>query len=284
MMLQKQHVARATVMSAWVAMAAAALAQATADHFEAASVKPSQSSGQRFSLSGGPGSSDPGRIVYSNTILRPILLNAFDVKNYQLTGPEWLDTLRFDITAKIPEGATKEQFQAMLRNLLVERFRMAMHRESKEMPIYALLPARGGPRIKPLDEPGGPAKPIDEQAATVQRAEGRDGFPVVSFKAPGVVIETKNGVARATAHEVPLTRFADFLSGRLGRPVVDTTGLGGKYSFEVYFTPDGPGAADGAEPDVFSAVQQQLGLRLEARKGAIELLVIDRAEKVPAEN
>lgn len=229
-------------------------------------------------MNGGPGTSDPGRISYSNSMLRRVLLLAYDVKNYQLMGPEWLDTLRFDITATVPEGATKEQFQAMLRDLLATRFKMTVHWESKELPIYALLVAKNGPKIKPRDA----ASPGEEQLAAMQKDEGKDGFPVLSLPAAGLVIETRNGRARVTAKAVPIPKLADLLSGQVGRPVFDRTGLAGDYSFVLYFTPDDATAGD--EPFLPAALQEQLGLRLEARKGPVDLLVIDHVEKVPTEN
>jgi uncharacterized protein (TIGR03435 family) len=253
--------------------------------FEVASVKPAKVEGGRYTMKGGPGTSDPDRITYTNIMLRAILLSAYDVKTYQISAPQWIDTLRFDITAKLPGGATKEQFHAMLRNLLESRFKMTLHRESKELPVYALLVAKNGPKIKPTTEDGtAPIELGDAQLATIQRAEGRDGFPVVSMPVPGLIIETKNGTARITAKAVPLSKFADILSSQVGRPVLDTTGLAGNYSFLVYFTPEGASSGDSPEPGIFGAVQEQLGLRLEARKAAVELLVIDHAEKVPTGN
>ena len=253
--------------------------------FEVASVKPTNSVSGRFTINGGPGTSDPGRISYTNIMLRRILLSAYDVKNYQLSGPDWLDTLRFDITAKIPESATKEQFQLMLRNLLETRFKMTHHRESKELPIYALVVAKNGPKIKATAHDEVSGKSDEEQTtAVIQPGEGKDGFPPLSLRAPALVIETKNGRARVTAKGIPLAKFADLLSGQLGRPVVDMTGLNGNYSFVVYFTPEGPNAGDASEPSIFGALQERLGLKLDARKGPVELLVIDHAEKVPTEN
>ncbi len=240
--------------------------------FDVASVKASKSPGGRVAMT-----RDPGRITYTNITLRRVLLAAYDVKNYQLVGPDWLETLRFDITAGIPEGATEEQFKAMLRDLLATRFKMTIHRESKELPIYALLVARNGAKIKPQDGTSTDA----EQIAGMQRDEGKDGFPVLSLPTAGLVIETRNGRARVTAKDVPIEKLADLLSGQVGRPVFDRTGLAGNYSFVLYFTPE---SGEGAEPFVFTALQQQLGLRLEARKGPVELLVIDHAEKVPTEN
>jgi uncharacterized protein (TIGR03435 family) len=247
--------------------------------FDAASVKAVQSAGGRFTMSGGPGTNDPGRISYENIPLRIVLLSAYGLKNYQLVGPDWLNTLRFDITAKIPDGATKEQFQSMLRSLLEARFRMTLHRESKELPIYDLLVAKKGPKLKAVT-----AQPTDEQIATALPGEGADGFPKLSMPSSGIVIETKNGAARITANAVTLAKFAEMLSGRVGRPVIDRTEIAGTYSFVVYFTPEGATPSDSSEPDIFAAMQEQLGLRLEARKGPVEMLVIDYAEKIPTGN
>jgi uncharacterized protein (TIGR03435 family) len=252
--------------------------------FEVASVKPAKSTGGRFTMNGGPGTGDPGRITYTNIMLRRILLSAYDVKNYQISGPDWLDSLRFDITAKVPEGATQEQFQLMLRNLLATRFKMTIHRESRELPIYALLTAKNGPKVSPAVEDGSAAKQPDDQLAAIQSFEGKDGFPALALRAPGLVIETKNGRARVTAKATPISKLADLLSGQLGRPVIDMTGLTGNYSFVVYFTPEDQNPDSGSDPSIFGALQEQLGLRLEARKGPLEFLVIDHAEKVPTGN
>jgi uncharacterized protein (TIGR03435 family) len=267
-MLEKRHFVLAIV----------AMGTAFPQTFEVASVKSSPSTGGRFIMNGGPGSSDPDRIVYTNITLKRILLSAFDVRNYQISGPDFLDTLRFDITAKVPEGATKIQFQRMLQDLLGTRFQMRAHRESRELPLYALLVAKNGPKIKPTS--AGPAG--EEQLAAMRANDGKDGFPVLSLQAPGLVIETRNGRARITAKDVPLAKLADLLSGEVSRPVVDETGLEGNYSFALYFTPES--STSGDEPFLFPALQQQLGLRLEPRKGALEMLLIDHIERVPTGN
>jgi uncharacterized protein (TIGR03435 family) len=247
--------------------------------FEAASVKAGPSTGGRFTMTGGPGTNDPGRISYTNVPLRIVLLTAYDVKNYQLLGPEWLNTLHFDIAAKVPDGATKEQCQEMLRSLLESRFRMTLHRETKELPIYELLAAKKGIKIKPAT-----TQSPEGEIATVLPGVGPDGFPKLLLPSPGVIIETKDGVARLTANEVTLPKFAESLTTRVGRPVIDKTDLAGTYSFVVYYTPEGAAASDSSEPDLFTALVAQLGLRLEATKGPVELLVIDHAEKTPTEN
>jgi uncharacterized protein (TIGR03435 family) len=235
--------------------------------FEVASVKPSTATNGRVVIK-----NDPGRISYSNIMLKRVLLDAYDVKNYQISGPDWLDTLRFDITAKVPDGASKEDAKAMFRDLLTARFRMTVHRELKELPIYALLVAKNGPKIKEVKAKSAES-PSKEQLATMMRDEGKDGFPVLSLQPGGLVIETRGGRGRITAKEVPLAKLADLLSGELGRPVIDSTALLGNYSFVAYFTPER--SETGSNSFIFAALQEQLGLRLEARKGPVELLVID---------
>jgi uncharacterized protein (TIGR03435 family) len=254
--------------------------------FEVASVKPAHplAGTARFSMSGGPGTGDPGRISFTNIMLKRVLLSAYDIKPWQISGPDWLDYLRFDITARIPEGATRAQFQVMLRNLLVDRFRMAVHRETREVSIYALVVAKNGPKLKLAANDSETAAPTpDEQLAIMKREEGSDGFPALSLGASGLVIETRNGRGRVTARRTVLSKFADLLAGQLGRPVIDRTGLSGTYDFVLYFAPEGM-SANTTDPGIFGALHEQLGLRLEARKGPVEMIVVDHAEPVPTEN
>src|ERR1035438_4799324 len=143
-----------------------AFGQAAAESptFEVASVKPAepQPPGQmRIRMSGGPGTADPGQLTYTNVALKDVLMNAYGVKGDQINGPKWLDSERFDIAAKIPEGATKEQFKLMLQNLLAERFKLTLHHETKELPMYALVVGKGGSKLK---------ESVDEDAATPQGA------------------------------------------------------------------------------------------------------------------
>ena len=246
-----------------------------AQSFDTASVRPSSSTSARFSMK-----DDPGRITYTNVPLRRVLLAAYDVKNYQLAGPDWLNTLRYDISANVPPGATKEQIAVMLRHLLVSRFRMTIRRESRELPIYAMIAGKSGLKIKPT----GAAPQADEQIATVKQQEGKDGLPVLDLGAGGLVIETKNGRARISAKAIPLTRLADMLSTRVGKPVLDQTGLTGLYDFTLYFSPEGTPLDTAIDPDIFVALQEQLGLKLEATKGSIDMVIVDRADKIPEEN
>jgi uncharacterized protein (TIGR03435 family) len=265
---------RILAVALWVAVST------SAQTFEAVSVKPAEPAPGQLSMKGGPGTNDPGRIDYRNILLRRVLLRAYAMKDYQIVGPDWLDTLRFDILATLPANATNEQFQAMLRDLLATRFKMAAHRETRELPIYRLVLAKGGAKIQ-ADKSG---ETQEEQLASIRPVDGKDGFPVLSLPAPGIVIESRNGRVRVTARAATMAKFADLLSGQTGRAVVDTSGLTGSYSFVLYYSPDDPSAAPGAESNIFGALPEQLGLRLEAHKGPVELLVIDHIDKVPAAN
>ena len=294
---------------------------AFAQTFEVASVKPAAPiTGNRIQvmMRGGPGSPDPGQITYSNVTVKNVLMNAYGVKGFQISGPGWLDSERYDIVAKLPRGATKAQFMVMLQNLLAERFKLTLHREKKDLPMYALVVGKNGPKLKEsVDDPppkegdapkaGGPA---DGPVVMGRMAMGKDGFPVLPPGAGGrgsTAIMLMNGNARMTATKQSMAGLAEMLSGQLDLPVVDMTGLTGKYDYTLYFAPEGglgmklgmlappPGEGGGgapmasapdaqSSPNLFSALQEQLGLKLEQRKGPVDLLVIDHLEKAPVEN
>src|SRR5437868_2950308 len=120
----------------------AAWAQVTGPTFEVASIKPSApiTDGRIMTrIRGGPGTPDPGQFTCTNVTIKLLMINAYNVKGYQIAGPDWMDSERFDITAKISPDTTKEQFQQMLQNLLKERFHLTLHHQNKEMPMYALV-------------------------------------------------------------------------------------------------------------------------------------------------
>lgn len=224
---------------------------------------------------GGVGTADPERIVYNGFTLGALLLDAFDVKHsWRILGPDWLngDLERYDVTAKIPAGATKEQFRLMMRHLLVDRFDIAWHWETKQVQGYSLVVGKNGPKFAVPD------------AAKSECSK----LPI--GKGPDVRVSTSaRGICLVMAQQ-PLSRLADFLYGTLARPVTDGTGLNGLYDFTLFYSVDGTIAArtfrsdsDGA-PYVTTAVQEQLGLKLEPRKVPIDFLVVDRANKVPTEN
>ena len=125
--------------------------------FEVASVKPAApitGNTIRVMMRGGPGSPDPGQITYTNVTVKNVLMNAYGVKGFQISGPGWLDSERYDIVAKVPRGATKAEFMVMLQNLLAERFKLTLHREKKDLPMYALVVGKNGPKLKEsVDDP-----------------------------------------------------------------------------------------------------------------------------------
>jgi len=294
--------------------------------FEVATIKPAQppqpnAQGLMFLRppSGGPGSRDPGRVNYPYMTLKAILMRAYNVKNFQITGPSWLDTGRFDITATMPPDTTKQQFQIMLQNLIRDRFQMSVHREKKELPMYSLVLAKAGK----LKESTANKAPIDSDSAPPPPPPGPpkfgpDGFPiepVALTSRPGMIVFMRPGGARITATAQTIQDLTDRLSNQLNRPVIDNTGLTAKYDFTLTYAPapneglfgGGPGqammalgrgpapgpagndsvpaAADVETPPLLmEALQSQLGLKLEPKKGDVEILVIDKIEKTPTEN
>lgn len=217
--------------------------------FEVASIKPlSGFVNARASFSG-------SRITLSGYALEGLIMDAYKVESWQIAGgPEWLDNQPFEIIGKAPgdTAPTPEHRRQMLQTLLEERFRLKVHREMKEGPVYALEVAKRGPKIK--------------------RSTAGD---------PAYSLRTQRGVTTLTFQKQDMESLVHQLSSaHLGRPVVDKTGLTGDWDFELSFMPNAP--PDSSVPDVFTAVQEQLGLKLEAQKGPVERLVIDHAEKPSA--
>jgi uncharacterized protein (TIGR03435 family) len=253
-------------------------------HFEVASVKQSTVRA-RASIRGGPGTSDPGQITFTNVTMTNVLLRAYDVKSYQLVGPDWLSSERYEIIAKIPPGTTKEQFNRMLQNLLAERFHLAVHHETKELQGYELVKGKSGPKLKPSTETGPDVQPTEAPKTDAK------GFPQLS--APGLVmmegVRGKAVISYLTARAQPLSALVETISKEFRLPVADRTGLTGKFDFTLEFAPQAPGALpiespDESAPNLITAVPQQLGLRLEPKKIPTDIVVVDRADKVPTQN
>lgn len=266
--------------------------------FEAASVKPSPpgfANGIRFRtlLSGGPGTSSPGVVRCTNCTLSDLVLKAYDIEKYQLSGPTWLDT-ELLVTARVPNGATNEQFRLMLQNLLAERFKLAFHREKKDMPGYALVVGKGGFKLKEAVAAEPAHLPQEDRPRTTV---GRDGFVVVppGYPADGV-FSFRNGDAlfSTVAGKASMGQVARELTRDLQKPVADATGLKGKCDFVLYWAlelPEPPSAPGGDLPvastplPTLSEALQKLGLKLEPKKKVpADVLVIDHVEKVPTEN
>lgn len=246
--------------------------------FEAASIKPSaprDGRGRTVRMDGGPGTKDPTRIDFLNVSLASLITRAYGLSYWQLSGPDWIETESFDVTAKVPPGATKEQFHTMLQNLLAERFGLKVHPERKEVELYSLTAAKNGPKLKPHvktpeaeagAEPSGPMK------------TDPGGYPIL---APGTTMAWMRGKARLHGRDQDIAWLVGQLSGQLGGPVTDNTGLTGRYDFALFWAAR---QGDDGSPDLPEAVQQQLGLKLERKKGPIDMLVVDRVDKAPREN
>jgi uncharacterized protein (TIGR03435 family) len=265
--------------------------------FEAASIKPAKPSARqrRPGLEGGPGTSDPGRIRYSNISLRDLIMVAYRVRGFQLsaTDAKALDAKTFELIAQLPPDATQAQLRIMLQNLLTERFHLALHRERKLMPVYTLVIAKGGPKLTDSAEktdavdaddfdPLPPAPPNELEVHD-------DGYPNVPAREGSWLVALRSGYARTHQLNASMADLAGILSNQLEKPVIDATGLKGRYEFTLSWlaaVPASPPTASPADPgpDLFAAVQQQLGLKLEASRATVEVLVIDHFDRDPVEN
>jgi uncharacterized protein (TIGR03435 family) len=254
--------------------------------FDVASVKPASPTqpGGRMVIGmtgrrGGPGTGDPGRVHYAAISMRFILSEAFGGKNVRIVAPGWQDDAWFQIDATMPPATTEEQFRVMMQNLLADRFQLKFHRETKDVAAYTLVVAKGGPKMKEsVDLP-----PADNSAPRLQM--GADGYAVAPQRA-GAFVQNMDDRVRVTYQQTTMQSLANGLAGYAGGPVADATGLAGKYDFILTFAKPSaaPSTDAGAAPDIFSAVQSQLGLRLEQKKGTVEQVVVDHLEKTAAEN
>lgn len=257
--------------------------------FEVASVKPNKSGDQRVMIQMPPN----GRYTATNVALRMLLRQAFDVQDFQIVGgPNWIATDRFDIVAKPPDGMTgPEQIRPMVRALLADRFKLVAHNETREMPIFSLMVARADGKLGP--------KLSDAKVDCEARfAAARRGGPPSTFPTPGQPVECgfMIGPGNMNVGGMAIIELARALSPMVGRIVIDKTGLKGRYDFQMTFAPEGrgfgpgpgpgpaePPPADPNTPSLFTALQEQLGLKLESERGSVDVVVIDRVEQ-PSED
>jgi uncharacterized protein (TIGR03435 family) len=315
-----------------VLLPAAAFAQASANvsdgpgagaRFEVASVKPvlnwpppSTVPGERGPRPAGGGCPtsmkvEPNRVDFRCTDLVGLIGYAFRISPERVTGPAWMDSPRFNIEANIPQGASKNQVPEMFQNLLADRFKLVIHRQTANLPVYALVLAKGRLKINkaaPQESAGSP--PVDSGAqstfeqfyGTVQSrafpgADGSDPVMIMSNPRMGTVRQTGDPYRgqRWEAPNVSFAGLADLLDRvtPLSLPVIDMTGIGGRYNLTLEVSlkdlreTAGPGNAGDMEEIVLSAFNNgllKLGLRLERRKGPLETVVVDRVEKTPTEN
>ena len=243
--------------------------------FEAASVRRTDQCGVHNSV-------DPGRIELSGVPLKAVLREAFTVAMDDIVGPSWLETDCFSISVKIPEGVAKDRLPAMWRALLVDRFQLSTHMETRQRPGYVLLVDKAGSKLK--------ASEVSTNAVGARAGQVRFGSTMVSSGIKG---------------SMTTASLAGFLSRRLDGPVRDLTGLTGKYDIDITWAPDRTVEKVGAfaqyqamrlsaeeieaslpagTGNLFEVVRETLGLRLESRKSSVEVVVIDHVERIPTEN
>lgn len=210
---------------------------------------------------------------------------AYGNSSYQLSGPGWIDNERFTVTAKLPEGATKEQLKLMMRNLLIERFRLAAHFEKKEVTGYQLVVAKGGPKL--AASPGDPSQNDDstKPPAPFRMTLDKEGYPELPA-GRHYSMAIANDRARWRFADESLEHFAEVLGDQIHQPIINATGLTGKYDFVVSWSSAAmqPSVPADSGPNIFAAIQEQLGLKLESKKLPVDSVVIDHIARTPSEN
>jgi uncharacterized protein (TIGR03435 family) len=191
-----------------------------------------------------------------------------------MTVPDWMGSRNFDILARAPAGATKDQVPQMWQSLLADRFQLAVHREPKTVAHYSLTVAKGGPKFTESVE-----QPVPPQGDTGGSKVDKDGFP--ELNRPGM-IGAADGRISLYRPNATMDLLARLLAGQLGSPVTDETGLKGSYDIRLHWVRET--APENMGPRLAEAVPQQLGLRLEWKKGPVEFLVVDHIEKMPSGN
>ena len=257
----------------WIAivtMACGSLACAETS-FEVASVKPAQEKAIR--CSGGPGTSDPGMWSCGNAPLVYLISIAYDLQRYQYQPPVWMFDSRYDVVARVGSGTTKEQFRRMQQDLLVKRFHLQFHYEPKEMPVSELTVVKRGL----LKES---AAPVPEKRDFVQG-------PLSSL----------DGTEHWNVINVSMEEITPLFALQVGGPIKDATGLKGRYDLSLTWyreiSPElkvrleamGETVTTGEGGPTFrQALQDQLGLKLDVKKGMVPVMLIDHADKIPVAN
>jgi uncharacterized protein (TIGR03435 family) len=255
----------------------------TSPAFEVASVKPNKSGTDEMV----GGLAEPGgRFTVTNTPLREIIRAAYRVQRYQVAGgPSWIDSDRFDIVAKANGSPSPPEILSMLRPLLAERFKLAVHNETRQLPVFALVVAGSagklGPHLRPSD--------ADCIAEVTARLQGGAIAPPPADPLHQPCGSAGGPLGYTTARGLTMGQIAFGLSRNVGRAVMDRTGLAGYFDYELTWTPDQmpprpPGAPDLPPVDpngssIFTALQEQLGLKMEPTTGPVDVIVIDHVEQ-----
>jgi uncharacterized protein (TIGR03435 family) len=267
------------------------------------------SPGERLTVEG-------ARVDIRYMSLSRLILTAYRLKPYQLSGPDWMKSQRFDIIAKLPEGASKAQVPEMLQALLAERFKLAIHHEKKEQPVYALVVGKNGAKLQPAAADADAALPNTPGGRGLYTPDGE-----ASMDANGNVAVTggpvgpmrggrgSDGGMKMDMLKITMPGLAELLRPHEDRPVIDMTNLPGTYRFTFEIFPPSPsadggrkggppadgaggrdGGAPGADPphdsfgDALFQALEKAGLKLEKSKAPIETIIVDRLEKTPTEN
>ena len=211
---------------------------------------------------GGPGTGSAERITFTFISLKNLIRAAYNVRSpHHIEAPSWMESATFDVVANVPRGATRDQANLMLQNLLADRFQLKVHRSTRELPIYALVVAKNGPKLKvSVADPDAP-KPRGTLWSGGRKKFEFDRWTMASF--------------------------AGTLENDVDRPVIDMTGLDGTYDIRLEFAETRPffgSPPDPQAPELFTALTEQLGLRLEPTRGPVVVLIVDSALRQPTEN
>lgn len=196
-----------------------------------------------------------GKLSATNITVKSMLEVAYGVNSQQIGGPAWIDSDRFDLAATSPEGVADTEVKPMLQALMKDRFGLAAHIEMREMPVYNMVVGRDKLKIRPFDPAVAPLHPAMMPGAT-----------------------------NATAGNQTMPEIADLLGRITGRPVIDKTGLEGRYAYFIQYGQLGGTSGPEQAPDIFGAVQEQLGLKLESARASLRMIVVDNINRTPTEN
>jgi len=220
--------------------------------FEVASVRPAAAQAREDRSSAGG-----DRVSYAHTTMFGLIANAYQVRGFQIDGPSWIRTERYDVVAKAPDNTPKDQIPLMLQSLLVERFQLKVHRETRELPVYALIFVKESPKLEKVES--------DALGGVDLAADGRRRFLRTSME-----------------------QLVMYLTAMSGRPVLDKTNRAGVYDFPLELSMEEVGGINASanstqRPSIFTSVEE-LGLKLESRKAPFDMIVVDGGTKTPTEN
>jgi uncharacterized protein (TIGR03435 family) len=277
------NILQAILISLVTAASVVAQAEAPARKFDVASIKPAAPGARGMFIR-----PIAGGVAVTNMTLKELIIIAYRIQPFQLSGgPDWIDSARYDISAKSDNAPKTTEIPLMLQGLLADRFQLKISRDTKDLPIFALVVARkdGKPGPKLVEAKEGACSQPDPSKPPTPPTPGQP--PVLPCGGMAMGRESLRGAGMAVSQLAPM------LSRKLGRSVVDKTGLTGKYDISMEWTsddaqgspsqPDPAASPSDVDAPFFTALQEQLGLKLESQKGPVPVVVVDHAEK-PSEN